>query len=264
MLSSAERYRKILDLVTEQDYISANDLVEQLGVSRETIRRDLNTLAQQGLIEKTHGGAANIERSLHSFDVDTPYDQRSHENKEEKEQLCFSAAQQIRDQDCIFLDNSSTVSFLPQYIPEEYNITFITYSFRLLMSLAALNRPNWKFICLGGDFNPSSYCTGNYLAKDNLAKFHPTAAFISCHGIDRSLQVSDGYAGNIEIKSLLLSQCSNVYLLADSSKMGRNGMITIAPAEEFTHILTTDLADPSFIKRLTDAGCDVQMIDFTE
>ncbi len=258
MMSSAERHKMILDLLNETDYVSNTDLIEKLNVSRETIRRDLNTLSDQGLLAKTHGGATSVERGIHMFD--TAYDERIIENTDAKKKLCRSAAELVRDQDSIFLDNSSTVSFLIQYIPKHYHLTLITYSIRLLMEAAKLQNPNWKLVCLGGDFNPSTYCTGNYLAVDNLKKFHPTRCFISCHGIDSSLQVSDGYIGNVEIKSTLLNLGSPVYILVDASKLGRNGMISVAPAAEFHHIITNADANPEFVKRLQDAGCDVQII----
>lgn len=259
MICAEERYKKILDLLKEQEYISTNELIEKLDMSRETIRRDLNSLAKRGALIKTHGGATSKESSVALYD--TPVILREATNVSLKKEVCKYAAQFIEDRDNIFIDNSSTAAHLINYIPKNYHITLITYSTKLLLEIAKLRAFNWNVISLGGVFNLNTLSTGNFLTMNNLSIFKPTKAFMSCHGINQNFEVTDSYINDIEIKRFLIQNSQETFLLADHSKLPRKGVMLIDDATAFSHIVVDNTSDKDFVDKLTRHGCDIMIAE---
>lgn len=258
MLCAEERYKKILDLLNEREYISTNELIELIDTSRETVRRDLNTLSERGALIKTHGGAASRESATALYD--TPVILREATNVTYKREICESAARYIEDKDNIFVDNSSTAANLISFIPKNYHITLITYSIKLLLELAKLKTVNWNIISLGGTFDFNTLSTNNFLTMTNLSIFKPTKTFVSCHGIDEHFSVTDSYLNDVEIKRTALASSQETFLLADHSKLLRKGVMHVTDAKAFNHIITNQNADTAFVNQLMQYGCNVELI----
>lgn len=256
MIIAEERYKKILDTLQEKDYVSTNELIEILNTSRETVRRDLNTLATRGALIKTHGGASSKD-SISSL-YDTPVILREATRVPEKKALCEYAASFIEDKDNIFIDDSSTAAHLINYIPKSYHITLITYSIKLLLDLIKLKTANWNIISLGGNFDFNTLSTNSYLTMSNLSIFKPTKTFVSCHGIDKNFSVTDSYLYEVEIKRALLKSSQETFLLVDHSKLPRNGVMQVDDALAFNYIITNKSSDPAFIESLINHGCNLR------
>ena len=256
MSCAEERYKKILDTLKERDYISTNELITILDTSRETVRRDVNLLAKRGAIIKVHGGVSSKE-SASSYDI--PVFLRENTNVDNKKTLCAYSVKYINDKDNIFIDNSSTAAYMINYIPKNYHITLITYSIKLLCELAKIRPNNWNIISLGGNFDFNTLSTTNYLTVNNLSIFKPTKSFISCHGIDENYNVLDSYLNDIEIKRIIIENSQETFLLLDSSKLKRKGVMTLANAKKFHHIITNKDADMEFLENLKSYGCNIEL-----
>lgn len=256
-MTAEERYRKILDILEKKDFVSTSELIETLNTSRETVRRDLNTLAKRGALIKTHGGATSktSEQGL----LDTPVIMRESRNVEEKKEICSFIAEEIDTDDNIFIDNSSTAANLIQYIPRDYHITLITNSIRLLYYIAGQYPFSWNVIALGGIYDLKTLSTTNYLTIKDLQNFKPTKAFFSCHGIDEDLDATDSYLPDIEIKRAVLKSAKETYLLVDHTKLKRNGVMVIGNTDQFSHVVVDSGADPEFVEELTAHGVHVMM-----
>ncbi len=258
MICAEERYAKILDLLKEKEFVSTTELISLLDTSRETVRRDLNTLAERGALVKTHGGATSKERAGTLYD--TPVLLRETANVLAKREICEYAARFIQDNDHIFIDSSSTAAHLINYIPKNHHITLITYSIRLAYEIARLKAANWTVICLGGVLDYNTLSTGNYLTLENLARFRPSKSFLSCHGIDERFDVTDSYTNDVEIKRTLLRSSQETFLLADHSKLMRNGVILIDDARTFDHLIVDGSSDMDFVEALRKHGCEVTVV----
>ncbi len=255
MVIAEERYKRILDILQEKDYVSTTELIEALGTSRETVRRDLNTLAARGALIKTHGGASSKESITALYDA--PIILREAACVSEKKILCKYAADFIEDKDNIFIDDSSTAAHLINYIPKSYHITLITYSIKLLLELARLKTTNWNIISLGGTFDFRTLSANGYLTTSNLSIFKPTKAFMSCHGIDKDFNVTDGYLYEVEIKRALLKNSQETFLLADHSKLPRSGVMRVEDSLAYDHIITNKCSEPAFTEALIKRGCNL-------
>ena len=130
-MNIVDRWNRICALVAERDYVTVGELVELLDSSPATIRRDLNSMEDEGLIERFRGGAKSIQKSyVSAFSMD----KRLNERQDVKMSICRKAAALVEDGDYIYIDASSTTYFLADYITAN-NIVVITNSVLLLPKL---------------------------------------------------------------------------------------------------------------------------------
>lgn len=258
MIYIEERHNKILELLNQNGRVDSIELMTILNTSRETIRRDLNALSDKGLLIKTHGGAISPQNT--SFNFFTPLKTRENALTAEKKALCIFAAKTIKDYDTLYLDNSTTVSHIINYIPKQCKVTFITNSINLLAEFSIMHNTNWNVISLGGALDYDTSSTFHYLAINNLKNFKPNKAFISCHAIDNDFTVTDTSIDDVELKQYILKICKETYLLVNSTKLQRDGLAIIGDAAAFHRIITNDDIDPLFLSRLNTHGCKLQLV----
>lgn len=254
-----KRHAEILEVLARDGQVNAAELANTLNASRETIRRDLNKLAEEGHLIKTHGGAVIPEINTSLF---VPVKARERVNFAEKQALCRHIAKVIKEYDTIFLDNSTTILQLLQYVPRQFSLTFITNSIRLLGEFSTLNVRNWNVVLLGGVLDYETYSSNGHLTIGNLENFRPNKAFISCRGINEDLTVGDNRIDDAELKKHIVQKCKETYLLADSSKLPRDSVVKIGNASDFHMIITNENADPLFISHLISNDCQVQIAPF--
>jgi Transcriptional regulators of sugar metabolism len=146
---SIERKAEILKLLEQNGRVDVNELSSLLQASRETIRRDLSELEENGALKRTHGGA--VFGSINPKTVDEfPVAVREIQQFKEKDAICQRAAAFIEDGDSLFVDNSSTCIYLLKYIPPEYHVTIITNSIKVMLEAAKNRHANHMLVCLGG------------------------------------------------------------------------------------------------------------------
>ena len=254
-----KRHAKILQMLARDGQVNSSELANTFNASRETIRRDLSKLAEEGHLIKTHGGAVIPEINTSPF---IPVKARERTNFTEKQALCRYVAKVIKEYDTIFLDNSTTTLQLLQYIPKQFSLTFITNSIRLLGEFSTLNVRNWNVVLLGGVFDYETYSSNRHLTIRNFENFRPNKAFISCRGINEDLTVGDNRIDDAELKKHVVQKCKQTYLLADSSKLPGDSVVKIANASDFHTIVTNENADPLFISHLISNDCQVQIAPF--
>lgn len=247
-----ERQTAILEYLEKSGRADVAMLADFLHTSRETIRRDLKELEGKGLLIKTHGGAISTDKS--SVRVDTHISTRENVNTEAKDRLASYAASFIKDGDYIFLDNSSTVSYMVGYLPRSYKLTLITNSVMTLVSIVKHSSLNWQIISIGGVLADYTLSASGYMAAQNIRNYKPSKAFLSCHGIDSALDAVDGIHFDSEIKQEVISNSLETFLLADNSKLGRYGISRVAPVTAYDHVILEPDADVEFIQRMKEAG----------
>lgn len=249
-----ERKALIVDVLEQKNAVSVAELAKMLKISKETVRRDLRELEQDGMIRRTHGGAVleqpNNAASEHPFNV------REVQHYAEKALICKRAAQYVRDGDTIFVDNSSTTISLLKNINPNYQITVITNSIRQLFESSTLNNQNMTIISLGGVFRAKNYSLAGSLSVDSAKNFRPSKAFISCRAIEPS-GLSDGSIYEVETKRALIATAKEVIVLADSSKFEETGTVYLADLNTVTRVITDDKVAPESVRMLEMVGVEV-------
>jgi DeoR/GlpR family transcriptional regulator of sugar metabolism len=246
---SEKRKSEIQNIIKQKGIIEVNALADLFQTSRETIRRDLSELERQGVLKRTHGGA--VQNGTAVTISESPVAARSILQIAEKKSICEKAARFISANDTLFVDNSSTASYLPHYIPPDMYITIITNSIGFLYETTKINNCNWVLICLGGIFNSRGLSVlGNSTLKSADA-YYPTKTFISCAGISPINKIADFSPHEVEIKQLMIERTREVFLLADHTKFKNPGHIFLCDFDSIDHLITdSPPEDTSFLNKL--------------
>ncbi|MEY8439741.1 DeoR/GlpR family DNA-binding transcription regulator [Anaerotruncus colihominis] len=243
-----ERKALIVSLLKKDSKVSVNQLAQMLEISKETVRRDLRELEQDGLIQRTHGGAV-LETSGGNTS-EYPFKMREIQNYEEKAKICKAAAQLIEDGDTIFIDNSSTTISLIKNINPAYQVTVITNSIKLLIESVNVNNPNLVMISLGGIFRAKNLSLTGILANEWVHNFRPNKAFLSCRAIRPESGFIDGSIYEVDTKRAMIDNAQHVYVLADHSKFHEQGAVYLTDFSKVELVITDDGADEESLRML--------------
>jgi DeoR/GlpR family transcriptional regulator of sugar metabolism len=252
-LYPAERQERILNLLSQNGRVSVTELSQVFKVSEVTVRTDLQTLAAQDLIIRTHGGAVPAPRAPELSLI-----LRRQKQVEEKKRIGAAAAGFVSNGDAIFLDASSTALALAHHLRRHRDLTVLTHSLVLAQSL--LDAPGVTVVMTGGVVQRD---TISLLAPDGLAilkKYNINSGFFGAHGLSFPEGLTDVSAGEAEVKREVVSMCRQVVALIDASKWGRVGPASFARPEEI-HIVITDQQSPvALVEQARSLGTRVLQI----
>ena len=213
-----ERLRRICDLVNEKRAIRVSELSRLMDVSEVTIRRDLETLAREKRLQRTHGGAVSVHPV--GDEITAPELIRSHRNVEEKRRIARVAYDMINDKDTLFMDGSSTVNELAKLIARENDkrLYIITPSLATVSALADCT--NASVIMLGGEVNYRLGHVEGTLATESIRNMRADKCFIGINGIDESFGFSFPRLIEIDLKCGMMNSSRQSIVLADHTKFG--------------------------------------------
>ena len=225
-----ERQNTLLALLGRHQRLSVVKLAGALHVSEMTVRRDLAAMEKSGLLRRYHGGALAIDENF-----EQPIVVRSHARDQEKKQLAQRAAQYLTDDSHIFLDSSSTTSYLIPYIAQKHRVTVVTNSVRTLLLLARSHIPA---ILMGGRYYENDMCLVGDMTEEVADMLQVDAAFFSCLGLSADGRVSDVDEPQTFVRRRIMKRSAlNVFLL-DSTKLGRSFPYTVCESDSGAIILT--------------------------
>ncbi len=230
-------------LENAQKEVLVTELVEKLNISDVSVRRYLRELNDQGVITRTHGGA-KIRKNGDTDNSDVfeyPLEFRKVINVAEKRKICKYAASLINDGDTIFVDNSSTTSFLLEYINPNYSISFISNSFNLLLKALEIKNPNFTFISLGGTFcTTPNFSFYGVTTIEHAKNYYPVKAFYSCAALRADGIMTDIGLVESDIKKVMIGRSVENYFLIDHSKFDLQCQIYIASLKDNLKIIMDD------------------------
>ena len=223
-----------LDLLKKHQKISVKELAAALGVSEMTVRRDLELLRKNHVLERSYGYATLVEGGNgYSYEGEN-YDLRRArlENFAEKDRIAKYAASLIRPDDWVFLDNGTTVSRMTFYLPTDFEYTVLCYNFLILAEL--LKHSNIKVIFPGGYYHPEDY---NFTSPEAVE-------FIRRHRAN---------------KAMIESSAQNI-ILADSSKFGLVKANHFADIPDMDLVITDTNLPAGWKKILANAQTQLKMV----
>jgi DeoR/GlpR family transcriptional regulator of sugar metabolism len=249
----AERQQKILDLINRDSRVSVMHLVQIFGVSEVTIRADLNALAQQNLIIRTHGGAVLAPKPPElSLLI------RSQQQISEKGRIGIEAASLISDGDAIFLDTSSTAMAIAQQLKRHRELTILTNS--LAIAQAMLDAPGVTVVMSGGNLSRETVSLVGGEGLDLLRKFNIQRGFFGAHGINHPEGLTDVSLAEAEVKHQVLSMCREVIAVLDHSKWGRVGLASFARLDQIHQIITNQPIPSEMAEQVRGLGIGLILV----
>lgn len=231
-LTNQERQDEIIRIVSLRGQVSTQDLVNRLGVSEVTLRKDLSFLEDSGLLVRTRGGAM----AATNRDLIRPLAQRRAEQRETKERIAQKAREFIHEGDTIFLDSGSTTQSLAQQI-KDMSLRVVTNSIDVLIALQ--DAPEVLVFSLGGNFRKDA---GSFIGPQTLEAlntFHIDTCFIGTTGFSADGSFSSQNIYESDTKRQALKRSKRRIILADSSKYGTEAFSVFATVEDI-HILISD------------------------
>jgi DeoR family fructose operon transcriptional repressor len=245
-LVPAERQQEILRRATVARIVKVKSLAAELGVHEMTIRRDLDALAEQGYLERVHGGA----RIRNQAGRESSYQIRVASNVREKDLIAEAAAALVEEGDTVAFDASTTALAVIGKLSVE-SVQAIVVSLDGANALAEAGIP---FIMVGGTFHaPARSFTGLQVGIQ-LERLHPDKIFFSAKGFTPRAGFTDAYLAEVETKERLTRSAGLVIALLDHTKFGKEALGTIATVEQ-VDILVTDREPPvEYRERLEAAG----------
>jgi DeoR/GlpR family transcriptional regulator of sugar metabolism len=232
-MNSSGRKEAILDLLRNyRNFVTVDQLSEQLYVSGATIRRDLRELADSGLVQRTRGGAILTE----SISTEAPMILRETRNEMQKQIIATISKPLIREGMTVFMDSSTTVFALARGLGHFADLRVITNNLKIVWLLAG--RKGIDIICIGGTLRESSLSFFGENALRYAGEMNADAAFLSCQGFTVTAGASDAREEESALKRAYIKNSANSYLLFDTSKMDKVYLFRTAPASAYTRIIT--------------------------
>lgn len=230
MLSDVnERKEKIISTAYKNGFVSVKEMAEELGVSEATVRRDIQAIAAEGLLEITHGGATVIKNSDYSFIS------KSLRNVEAKKTIAELAAELVKDGNQIFLDSGTTCFEMTKHLRIRKSVSVIVNSVR---TAEELNAPGLNVLMLGGQYRPDRMDCVGPIAYQTLDKLRGYTAFLGTDGMSRDFGFTSIDIESANIFGLAVKNCKQAILLADSSKFDKPALYKIMDIRSISIVIT--------------------------
>lgn len=226
-----ERYKKLVEYLSEHGIIKIDKMTEIFDISVETARRDLNYLEKQGIINKIYGGAALIEK-----EVKEPANaERMSRYIEEKTAIGRKCAEFINDGDSILIEVGTTTLKVAEAIRAKKNLTVITNSIPVANELIDTD---FQLYIIGGKIRHDEGSISGAVSMLEMDNFHISKAILSAGGITAEHGLSDYNIEEALIRKKIIEQAKEVILVADSSKFGKDVLAHICPISDINLIIT--------------------------
>lgn len=250
-MSQETRQKRIYELIAQHGERSIEELIQEFGVSGMTIRRDLQLLADQGRVIRTHGGATMAERVSFEFE----FLNRVRENHAAKEAIAATAAAQVNDGESIMLDSGTTSLELAKQLRGKRGLTVITSS---LPNAAQLQYDQQiEVLLLGGRLRASSPDLVGALTETNLEQLRADVAFIGADAVDSHGAVYQESPEVARMLTRMAESAKRVYVIADNSKLGKTALWRFGRLSDWTALITDAGAERSVLASLKKAGAQV-------
>ena len=250
-LFQQERREQIRALLAQKGRVSVADLSEQFGVSQATIRADLDALAAENLLSRTHGGALALDHNR----LELSFDFRRRLHAPQKSAIGAAAAALIEDGEAIILDASTTALAVAAQIKDLRELTVLTNG--IFIALELLQAPGITVLMPGGFLRRDSVSMVGDEGHDFIEQFNFQKGFFGAKGLTLEEGLTDVNSAEVAVKRNLVARARQVIAIVDSSKWGRVGFASFASIDQVDCIITDDGGPPAMVTALRQAGVDV-------
>lgn len=248
-----ERHEEIVKLVNTLGEVSVDELAERLGMSKETVRRDLVSLDASGRIHKFHGGARTPPNGSTEPLGEGPFSVRLSENRAGKREIARAAASLLVPGDSLFLDTGTTTLLFAEAIVSLPRLTVITNSSRIASVVAA--GADHKVFLIGGAYSHDASETVGTLAVEQIQRFRARYAFLTVGALDQS-GLLDFDERETQIARAMIERVETVNVLADSSKFSKRGIFEVASWSQVGRLVSDRLPPKPIADAMRAAGTE--------
>ena len=253
----ADRRRETYELIERTGSASVAALSRELDVSVQTVRRDLEALEEEGLIERVHGGAVVVGglSARTGLAVEGAALERGGAHADEKRRIGAAAAALVQPNSTIFLSGGTTTEQVVPHLPEHMRLTVVTNAVNIAYALS--RRPRIETIVLGGYLRHSEGTLLGPMAEEAIGSFRIDQALYGCYGIDPDDGLSGASLVEAAMDRVVLGAVGPLVVLADSSKFAQRGPVRLADTGRIGTLITDRGAPEDAVRRLREQGVEV-------
>lgn len=244
---SQERHNKIIALLNERQRLTTEMFAKELGVSRETIRRDLIELEQSGKLSRVHGGAIPGQ-----VQPEASYVEREQLHRQEKQAIAHAATSLLRPGQSCFMDAGSTTHALARELLSCRDLRVITNSVAVASTLA--RHDSIEVLLLGGKLSVDLPATYGEFTVAEINRHRVDIALISPVSLDAEVGAMNYIWQEGCVAQAMLARARQRVLLADAKKLGLHSRMKICSCSEVDVLVTDKAADPRHLEALQAAG----------
>ena len=246
-----ERQQQIVDIARADGRVEVNALAELLGVTPETVRRDLTTLERHGLLRRVHGGAIPVEK----LGFEPRLDERQERYTAEKERIAKTAVDELPNEGVILLDAGSTTQLLAENLPRDRELTVVTNS--IAVATVVAKRDNLSLYLLGGRVRGRTLAAVGEWATHALGGIHVDVAFIGTNGLSVRRGLTTPDQDEAMVKRAMVTSARRVVVLCDHTKIGTDHFAQFAPLDAVDTVITDIGLDAETAADIEAAGTTV-------
>jgi DeoR family transcriptional regulator, glycerol-3-phosphate regulon repressor len=239
------RQQQIVELVKQRGYISIEEIAQLFSVTPQTVRRDINQLADAGLLRRYHGGAA-IDSSV----TNTEYSTRIRHNSDAKQRIATAVAMAIPDHASLFINIGTTTEAIAIALLQHQGLKVITNNLNVAKILS--EKQDFEVLIASGKVRPDGGIIGQ-ATSDFFKQFKVDYAVIGISGIDTDGTLLDFDFQEVSVSQEIIAGARQVFLAADDSKFGRHAMMRLGHLSEIDCLFTNRQPEESYMQQINMA-----------
>ena len=252
-----ERSTAIVEEVLREGEVSVEALAARLDVSLATVRRDLAGLERQGLVRRTHGGAAAVSAvAYEAFRPDSSFQDQEGQHAEEKRRIGLAAAELVKDGDTIGLTPGTTATQVARSLRHRKGITVVTNTVNVAMELC--DREDLTVYVTGGTLRGGWFSLVGAHAASGVREVFLDKVFLGVNAVDAERGLTCLHPEEAAINRALVGQARERIVVADRSKLGRVVRCLICPTSEVHMLITDKDASDDLIRPFLEKGIEVR------
>ncbi|MFN8376938.1 MAG: DeoR/GlpR family DNA-binding transcription regulator [Anaerolineae bacterium] len=244
-----QRKQYLLDILRRDGQVIAKKVSQELGLSEDTIRRDLRELAQEGLLQRVHGGALPASPAVANFA------RREEILVDAKVAIGRTAAQMVKEGQVIILDGGTTAVQVARHLPRSLNATVITHSARIVMEL--VDHPHIEVILIGGRLFKHSIVSVGAAAIEAINHIRADVYFMGVTGIHPEAGLSTGDLEEAYVKLALCRRAAETFVLASQEKLGSASQYVITALSEVSGLIVESDVPDEVLFPFTEMGLTI-------
>lgn len=248
---ASARHTAILGTLRARGQVKAVQVAAELGVTHETIRKDLRTLESHGLLRRVHGGAVPVESLSYEPGIGARTAMAA-----QKQRIAAAAADFLPPTGAVLIDSGTTTAALAANLPSTSSLVAVTNALPIALTLMA--HPQLTVHILGGRIRAATMATVDSWALRDLQEIRADIAFVGTNAFSLGHGLSTPDAAEAAVKSAMVDSARLTLLLADHTKFGRDAMFKYADLDAIDILITDDGMSASDAQSLvTAAGIEV-------
>ena len=246
-----QRRIKILELIREDGHAKVQQLSKIFGVTEVTIRQDMEMLDQLGYIQREHGGA--FLKDVGSFAKTGKLFNQT--RMDEKREIARKAVAFIHENDIIILDSGSTTTEIAKLLLNYKNLTVITNALNIALILG--ENPGINLVVTGGEFKAPTLSLTGQMSADIIKTLHANKLFLATAGISADLQLTYPSLSDLVVKQSMIESSDQVFLVADSSKIGVSAFASLGPVTLANFFITDSMITEEQLEKMKESGINI-------